>query len=1509
MSVSACDALRLIRIIREQHGFDDDHSTPSPAVSGLRGKLERALERLSSDLYNKKTHFLLEFIQNADDNTYADDVTPSLNLRIEDSLVVFECNELGFSSDNVKAICDIGASTKTPENSTRGFIGEKGIGFKSVFTVANEVHISSGPYTFHFDRTAQLGMITPVWGSSYPLKDGWTTFHLRLAPSENGTDLSAQLSGLRPTLLLFLRQLRSINVTVPGAAQHGALQIHREDGPGEDLVSLKRIDDGVLRVEKYVLVRHLAKTPAQEPGREGVEQSEIMLAFPVTEAKEPVIEMQEVHAFLPLRCYGFNFIVQADFITSASREDVLADREWNRALRGSVIDAFLIAVERFKDYPTLRNVWFRYLPESIPDSFFGYVEHKLMLDLQNRSILRSSDGTHVRACQLIILPHVFRDDAGAPLIPEAHLTRGFFYLSSDYNAYDKDGLILRRLGVREMTDDDFLLGLTKMDHANLFGAQSTEWHESVAHCILRLPRTPFGRGVRPEVSILRILPLRNGNWAIASLASKFMFSPAGVSIPDGLGLESIAPDIPVFSARYHLFVRLGVMLPNPTEIAKKILLAGDRRSVVDRVAHARFFFEHRRVSNMPPASRLRLVDERGDSAQGDELYLDLEGEDGALALRDALSPLEACFLHPDYLSAYPDDDENEESVEWIAWLRDSVGLNVVPRVLNGHLTSDFLNRVPELAGHELLASLCAWWPRLSNLLSPTGARALGEVPIAGRRLDRLYLRRGALARADQGLELPFVPVEDPEDSRWNFLELLGVAMRLNAQFFVNKLVHMQGQGEKNCEAAAEIYKQLDARFDEDEDLIKEAFTKDPIILVIVNGQSQEQVWLRKMDVYWDGPPSMTTRAVISHTYPTLSGFFFKKLGITSAPPYALVEELRAIATQHKYGPVPQEEQEHIAEILADITKIMQSMPKIPPSFYGLADIAIFPASVPSEGIALRTADEFYVPDKEGKYAKVFSDRVALFALPESAIRQIRPLLESPIFKDRMRYLETHVTKQSRPQGKHVLEPKATDLYSSRVEYIARLVYHTNKASLPQHAKDILPKLRKITVISVDSITATLSLESWKKPTPEDVSFGETDEKYIVFFSRTGGLPGKAIDLHICQELSRLLDVDMMKLFMCISQNATDVQGLFEFMGIQEIPEDDDADGSWLQAMLHPNEPVVPPAPVAVINERAPSPVAPLPLPPPSPPSPSALSVQDTRQFPPLSTGGPKTPRQRTSTQTSFQTTNGHAGRPRHRSTQSSVSVSEHSQFMQRSLSPFNAAAPPLTPIMGNVGANTRDMGRLAQAFLNANANNNGNGNAGMGMMMPGVVGNPISPPLMNFNFNAMPMGSDDTDLVGVMGEHYVYKMLIRMLDDFGPNNWTSELRHCVPGFAPFRGQSYADFTYDDTRGQLTRVWLGPEKAAAWLGRWPRYHIEVKSTRGEENEPFHMSRVQMITAARFTEKAEVGTDIYVVVRVSRIGQTEPSTNAYPDPYRMLIYGQLLYCHDVYLQRNLEFQIGV
>jgi hypothetical protein len=71
-------------------------------------------------MYSKSTHFLLEFIQNADDNEYAADETPTLTLRFEGRHIHIKCNEVGFNEANVRAICKIGVSTK---KDCSGYIG------------------------------------------------------------------------------------------------------------------------------------------------------------------------------------------------------------------------------------------------------------------------------------------------------------------------------------------------------------------------------------------------------------------------------------------------------------------------------------------------------------------------------------------------------------------------------------------------------------------------------------------------------------------------------------------------------------------------------------------------------------------------------------------------------------------------------------------------------------------------------------------------------------------------------------------------------------------------------------------------------------------------------------------------------------------------------------------------------------------------------------------------------------------------------------------------------------------------------------------------------------------------------------------------------------------------------------------------------------------------------------------------------------------------------------------
>lgn len=75
---------------------------------------------LADQLYRTDTHFVLEFVQNAEDNAYHPDVTPTLSLRIEDHAMEIRCNERGFDESNVRAICNIGTSTK---KQLQGFIG------------------------------------------------------------------------------------------------------------------------------------------------------------------------------------------------------------------------------------------------------------------------------------------------------------------------------------------------------------------------------------------------------------------------------------------------------------------------------------------------------------------------------------------------------------------------------------------------------------------------------------------------------------------------------------------------------------------------------------------------------------------------------------------------------------------------------------------------------------------------------------------------------------------------------------------------------------------------------------------------------------------------------------------------------------------------------------------------------------------------------------------------------------------------------------------------------------------------------------------------------------------------------------------------------------------------------------------------------------------------------------------------------------------------------------------
>jgi hypothetical protein len=209
---------------------------------------------------------------------------------------------MGFSRRNAEAICKIGKSTKGGLNKSSRYIGEKGIGFKSVFKIADVVWIQSGHYSFKFDRHTTCGMIAPIWAPfPYESKAGYTSMCLQLADHCDTMELLIDLAYLDSRLLIFLRRLREINIT----ADETVGKLRREDrttSDGEELITLQEHHSGS---RTYKIIHHLATDLPFDPKRPDCNQSEIILAFPFGDSNERQMESQNVYAFLPIRDYGF----------------------------------------------------------------------------------------------------------------------------------------------------------------------------------------------------------------------------------------------------------------------------------------------------------------------------------------------------------------------------------------------------------------------------------------------------------------------------------------------------------------------------------------------------------------------------------------------------------------------------------------------------------------------------------------------------------------------------------------------------------------------------------------------------------------------------------------------------------------------------------------------------------------------------------------------------------------------------------------------------------------------------------------------------------------------------------------------------------------------------------------------------------------------------------------------------------------------------------------------------
>lgn len=127
------------------------------------GDFKNVLGHFVEGIYKDSFHFFLELIQNADDASKNSE-NGRLNIVItKEHQIKFKYDDRGFNFSDLFAITSLGNSTKKGKLDDNAEIGEKGIGFKSIFAIATRVDIKSKYFSFSIqaDKEILQNMLLP----------------------------------------------------------------------------------------------------------------------------------------------------------------------------------------------------------------------------------------------------------------------------------------------------------------------------------------------------------------------------------------------------------------------------------------------------------------------------------------------------------------------------------------------------------------------------------------------------------------------------------------------------------------------------------------------------------------------------------------------------------------------------------------------------------------------------------------------------------------------------------------------------------------------------------------------------------------------------------------------------------------------------------------------------------------------------------------------------------------------------------------------------------------------------------------------------------------------------------------------------------------------------------------------------------------------------------------------------------------------------------------------------
>lgn len=518
--------------------------------------------------------FINELLQNADDCQYETNITPTFQLKTSSDGITVTYNEKGFTKQNVRAITAIGESTKKKLLNNQHNIGEKGIGFKSVFGVAESVEIHSNGFDFKLTEEKPT-----VPEKCKELKDYSGTLMKFIMKQEvsKSFDPKNLLS-----LCLCLRNLKVLD-----------FDEHHIEIKDMDEYRYIKIDENSYKFKRFVYEFEVTDEKAITERSDGKriiskDQSIVIYSFDSKYDIKP-----KLYVGLPTETIvNIPLIIDAPFDLTTSREHIV-DCAWNNYVRKELYTALIEFIK--KERYNLGIDVLKYVKLDDPR-----VKESTKLKLFTDEYLNNSSTylNEIRNIDIIpiigknvLLPLAAKNIAIAPPFiiesqDETEITNGYTYNIVDFKGKERYIELLRYFGCERMSFDcnaDYI-----NNHIRSFLSSKELRNNLYEYLIQSFQESQYNWKIETKIKALPILPVRTSNGIEYRAYCENMYLHASTNSTDRIivvdneiigsntlsGLRMNIPNLTheVYEAQYQKDIKniISSNLPLP-DIAKKLL--------------------------------------------------------------------------------------------------------------------------------------------------------------------------------------------------------------------------------------------------------------------------------------------------------------------------------------------------------------------------------------------------------------------------------------------------------------------------------------------------------------------------------------------------------------------------------------------------------------------------------------------------------------------------------------------------------------------------------------------------------------------------------------------------------------------------------------------------------------------------------------------------------------------------------------------------------------------------